>query len=143
MLKKTLSALSLLVVLGLVLAGCANISAAGKSKVSLGQEFTLPVGQSATVSGEDLAVKFEAVTTDSRCPRGVYCIWAGEARCELKVCYKGETSTVTLKEMGGTDGFTQTTFKDLKISFKLTPYPEAGHHPEPGEYKLVMSIVKA
>ncbi len=36
-----------------------------------GQEFQLKVGQTASISGEDLTLKFVRVSEDSRCPTGV------------------------------------------------------------------------
>src|SRR5262245_3921286 len=42
-----------------------------------GQEFELSINQEAVVEGESLAVAFEAVLEDSRCPEGVDCIWSG------------------------------------------------------------------
>ena len=58
----------------------APLAAAG-ANVSLGQPFELRVGRSATVAGEGLTVSFEAVSSDSRCPTGVQCVWAPEAGC--------------------------------------------------------------
>lgn len=38
-----------------------------------------------TASSDGLTITFEDVTADSRCPQGVECIWAGEARVRLVV----------------------------------------------------------
>lgn len=143
MFKKIFIALSLLGMAALIMAACANVTAAGGDKVSLGQEFTLPVGRSVTVSGENLVIDFEGVTGDSRCPLGAQCIWAGEATAELKVNHKGETSTVTLKEMGGTAGFTEAVFNGFRINFRVLPYPEVGNPLSAGDYELLMSISRA
>ena len=143
MLKKILVGVSALAALVLVMAGCAGVTAAGDDRVSLGQEFTLPVGQVISVSGESLAIKFLAVTADSRCPKGAQCIWAGEAKSDIQITYQGETSTLTLKESGGTTGFTQAAFKGYKISFRLQPYPEVGNQPAAGDYKLLMKVERA
>src|SRR5262245_25820104 len=51
-----------------------------KTKVTrLGQEFELKVNQEALIVGEGLAVSFDSVLEDSRCPEGVDCIWSGNA----------------------------------------------------------------
>ncbi len=63
---------ALLVVPGL--AGCTTPAVTA----SLGEPFTLGPGQSASIPGEDLTVRFAEVVSDSRCPAGVTCIWAGE-----------------------------------------------------------------
>jgi len=68
------------VVLGsLLLAACARMPLAAAQSVPLGQTFPLKVGQSITVEADGLEVVFERVVSDSRCPRGVQCIRAGEA----------------------------------------------------------------
>ncbi|AUC82896.1 hypothetical protein [Lacinutrix sp. Bg11-31] len=43
-----------------------------------------------TISIEDLEFKFVAIESDSRCPKGVQCIWAGEAVVLLDVFKNGE-----------------------------------------------------
>jgi hypothetical protein len=49
----------------------------------LGQEVALMPGQTTTVQGERLSIAFLRVAEDSRCPRGVQCVRAGEAKVEL------------------------------------------------------------
>ncbi len=117
-------------------------AAAETSKVSLGTEFTLPVGQSVTISGEDLTIKFEAVTADSRSPKGAETIWAGEAKIQMQITFQGSASSVVLTEKGSTEGYTQDTVNQYKINFQLQPYPEVGYQPAQGDYKLVMKITK-
>ena len=143
MFRKMLIALSLLGLVALIMAACANVTAAGGDEVSLGEEFTLPVGQSVTVSGENLVIKFEEVTADSRCPKGAHCIWAGEAKADIKVTFNGQTSVITLIESGGTSGFTGAAFGGYKISFQILPYPELGNPLSAGDYKLLMNVVRA
>lgn len=43
-----------------------------------------------TISIEDLEFKFVAIESDSRCPKGVQCIWAGEAVVLIDVLKNGE-----------------------------------------------------
>ncbi|HYJ80059.1 MAG TPA: hypothetical protein VEW03_10680 [Longimicrobiaceae bacterium] len=50
-----------------------------------GQEFALAPGQTAAIEGEPLSVAFLRVAEDSRCPRDVVCIRAGEAEVELEL----------------------------------------------------------
>lgn len=49
------------------------------TRVALDQPFELGVGDRATVAGEEVNVRFEAVAGDSRCPSDVQCVWAGNA----------------------------------------------------------------
>lgn len=110
--------------------------------VSLGQEFTLPVGQTADVTGENLLINFVSVTADSRSPRGAQTIWAGEAEIQLEIFYEGQAYDVTLTEKGLTDGYSQDSFNQYKISFQLQPYPEVGKQLAPREYKLALKVTK-
>lgn len=51
--------------------------------------FQLRVNQTATISSENLQIKFVNVTGDSRCPADVACIWAGEVTIEVNVRKNG------------------------------------------------------
>ncbi len=114
----------------------------GEIKASLGQEFTLAVGQTATISGEDLKLKFDSVTADSRCPKGVQCVWAGEAKVQLLITSNNSTSQVIYTLSAGSDAVSQDFFNQYKTIFKLDPYPEAGKQIAAGDYKLTMTVTK-
>jgi hypothetical protein len=62
-------------------------------------EFTL-TRQTATVAGEDLSIKFVEVVSDSRCPKGATCIWAGEASCLVELTSGGATVEKVLTQSG-------------------------------------------
>jgi len=53
--------------------------------VNLGERFKLPVTQSALVPKNQILLTFKSVLSDSRCPNGVTCIWAGEATVLVNV----------------------------------------------------------
>ena len=137
--KKVFSLLGMFTVsLFLLPAGLACSSQVGAFP---GQEFTLPVGETAVIKGEDLSLKFIEVTGDSRCPTGVVCVWAGEATCRLRVTYQGNQSELVLTQSGGSEG-TQDLLKKYTISFKLEPYPESGQEIGEKDYQLVMTVSK-
>lgn len=50
----------------------------------------LPMGN--TVQFENAAVKFIKVLEDSRCPKDVTCIWAGQVKLLVEVTEKGKNS---------------------------------------------------
>jgi hypothetical protein len=112
----------------------------GEVRASPGKEFTLPAGQTAVISGEDLSIKFEQVTADSRCAKGVVCVWAGEAKCQMQITYQGSIYPVIFTASGGTDGYSHEVFNQYKVSFRLDPYPEAGKSITPGDYRLIMTV---
>lgn len=43
----------------------------------------IPLGE--TVSVGDLNISFSEVVEDSRCPKGVQCVWAGRAKVKIEV----------------------------------------------------------
>jgi hypothetical protein len=112
-----------------------------KVTASLGQEFILPVDKTAIISAEDLTIKFVEVAGDSRCAKGVVCVWAGEAKCRMSITQKGSTSEVIFTQPGGNFGV-QDLFNQYKASFKLEPYPESGKQIASSDYKLVMTVTK-
>jgi hypothetical protein len=62
------------------LAACGNgTTTASTMTVPLGREFTLRVGETATVDGAALRVSVDKVAEDSRCPVDVQCVWEGDA----------------------------------------------------------------
>ena len=74
---KLLMCLTLLVAAG----GCAGSTAATAARVVSPADLQLRIGESAAVEAREgiLAIRFEAVIGDSRCPKGEACIWEGDA----------------------------------------------------------------
>ena len=133
-----------IMILGVILMGLVGCSGGTNTtaQASLGQEFTLPYGKSVNISGENLSIKFVAVVTDSRCPTGVQCVWAGEAKVKLEVTQNNSTLETVLTETGGTNGFSSGTINAYKVDFRVEPYPQANKTIAPEDYKLVMKITK-
>jgi hypothetical protein len=52
---------------------------AGRNEL-LGQPFFIRVGETVGIAGEDLVVTYSQLLSDNRCPPGVQCIIAGNAR---------------------------------------------------------------
>jgi len=129
--------LSLIVLLvPLVVSACDSDTIKG----SLGKEFTLPAGKTAAISGENLSIKFDKVTGDSRCPSDVICVWAGEAKCDIAFIYKGVNYPVTLTAGGSNpDNYA---FENYKVYFNLQPYPISTQQIAPGDYRLVITVTK-
>ena len=120
--------------ISLVVAGCSS------NAVSLGQEFSLQIGESATIRGEKLQVRFLEVTEDSRCPTGVVCIWEGRVSCLVEITYRESLHQVELTEPGLTSWPPENTFKEYKIAYHVEPYPQAGTEIAAEEYRLALRI---
>jgi len=56
---------------------------AGDNPVLTGEEFELSIGERARIDGTAISIEFEAVTEDSRCAKGVVCVWEGNARARF------------------------------------------------------------
>src|SRR4030042_1535090 len=76
-------------------------------QVRLNKEFSLSLGQRALIAGENLGIRFEEVTEDSRCPRGVTCIWAGRVTCMVEITQAGSSYRMALTESGLTDEYSR------------------------------------
>lgn len=59
----------------LTVLGCGGSSTEPK----LGDNIEVRYGASVTIPGDTASARFTDVTSDSRCPSGVQCVWAGEA----------------------------------------------------------------
>ena len=124
----------------LVLPGCTKPTG---TEAGLGKEFTLSIGQSATVTAENLSVKFIEVVSDSRCPTGATCIWAGEASCLIEITYNVFTFSKTLTEPGLTEEPSVTNFENYDIQFNIQPYPAIGKQISEKDYRLQLLITKS
>jgi hypothetical protein len=105
-----------------------------------GKPVRLKIGESTTVEETDLQIGFEDVTGDSRCPKNVQCVWAGEATVVLWVRRGSEEkTTVTLKVPPG--GGASTTYRDVTIRIVgLEPQTEAGKRIARTDYVVEVGV---
>lgn len=102
-------------------------------------EFVLAPGESASVSGTGLTVRFEGVMNDSRCPAGVLCITAGEAEIALTVRGAGRPAdTLALRTA---EGRNRAEVGEWTLSLTgLAPYPFSNRPIAPGEYRATLRV---
>jgi hypothetical protein len=117
-----------------------SCAAGSNIKAVLGEEFTLPAGKTANIDSEGLSLNFVEVISDSRCAKGVECVWAGEAKCRMLIKIMGSPAEIIITQAGGDTAADY--FVQYKINFKLEPYPEAGKTIAPSDYKLIMTVTK-
>ncbi len=120
--------------------GCTDQSA--NTRVNLNQEFTLAIGQSAEINGENLTVRFNDVVEDSRCPKNVTCIWAGRVSTIIDVTKDGKKEQTVLTEMGLTSDAAQQEYQTYLFKFRVDPYPEAGKQINKSDYRLALTVNK-
>ena len=119
------------------------ISGCGKDEYKMGEEFSLSIGETASIKGEQLQIRFLEISEDSRCPRNVTCIWEGRAVAVIEV-FQGDTSQqITLIEQGLSDLFAKEQFGEYEFHFRILPYPgEAEVQISPDEYLLMLTVNK-
>ena len=100
------------------------------------------VGLYQQVSFENYQVKFKKVITDSRCPKSVMCVRAGEAEVLVSI-YKNDDFIEDKKIRINASGYVMESnnlafdAKDFKIyGFSLTPYPKGVEDITDKDYKL-------
>ena len=78
------------------LTGCSKNQVA--VTINPGENFTIGVGQSARITGEDMIVKFVEVIGDSRCPQNVNCVWEGVASSHVTITHKDVSYQIVLNQ---------------------------------------------
>jgi hypothetical protein len=103
---------------------------------TVGQPVALPVGQVATYDSIDLDLAFRRVVTDSRCPRGATCVWAGEAVVTAEARLRGGAPrTLELRlsaESDTTDGEPVGGHRVRLLA--LEPHPSTASPPDSAAY---------
>lgn len=131
--------LTLLLVIVMALAACAAPPPrpselpmpASPAAPTLGQPFTLAIGQSATLSDAPVKITFDGVREDSRCPKQVNCVWMGRAVFDL-TAQVGESApiTLTLATIHSPEKTDHAAFDGYEIALQgVQPYPETPDNP--------------
>jgi hypothetical protein len=100
----------------------------------------LSVGDTRAVQGSKVSVTFVRVVNDSRCPKGVTCVWEGDAAIELRVTPDGgEAETVQLHANPRT--VKDVVLHGVRVTLeRLEPYPEEGRAINSRDYRAVLAI---
>ena len=92
-----------------------------------GVAFALPVGQPAALRGSATRLTFNQVREDSRCPANAMCVWAGDAKIEVRISRNGGPLETNVMSISRPNNELRT--GNLHIRFVgLAPYP--GTDPE-------------
>jgi hypothetical protein len=138
--------LAALLTLLISLAACGSagsrVETPSEPHVALGEEFALKAGQAASVADGALVVRFESVSNDSRCPRGVTCIWEGDAAVAVSA-HRGNAST-NRHELHTSGLYArQATEGPFRIELvKLDPLPVDGASVDPKEYVATFKVLR-
>jgi hypothetical protein len=138
----------LVLLTGLTLLACAgnqpspNAPAGGGNPPdpeTAGLRVELAPGESYAAQGGNVAITFGAVREDSRCPRNVRCIWAGNAAIRLDLTGQGgDADTIILNSAIEPK---QTVYHGVTIGLEeVQPYPVAPGVMDPRRYRVVLRI---
>jgi len=104
------------------------------------ESFTLNYGKQKTASKSKLKVMFVSVVEDSRCPVGVNCIWAGNAKVKVKIIGKRSTKEFEFNTNSGPKG---DVFEGWSIVIdSLTPEPHTDKPISQASYKAKFTITR-
>jgi hypothetical protein len=114
----------------------------GKTEmVQLGQEFDLKINQETTIKSEGLAIAFESVLEDDRCPEDVNCIWAGNAKIKVRLSKEKQEPGVVDLNTGVKPK--SSSYLDYEIKLvALKPNRRSDKDIQPNEYKATLSVTK-
>ena len=102
------------------------------------QQLTLAPGQSASIEGTSLSLKFIGVTGDNRCPADVVCILGGSATVKVQVAAaSGGPRELTFE----TGDLKPIVFDSWTLELvQLQPYPFSAQPIQPGDYRATLRI---
>lgn len=125
---------------------CFSLVASQAQNTQDSLSYTKLLKLSQTADFEKIRVKFNNVIEDSRCPKNVTCIRAGEAIIEILV-YKNEKLIRVEKLIIDASGFVADannliySFGDIKIyGFGLYPYPHTEYTIKNEDYRLEVGL---
>lgn len=106
------------------------------------QPFDIRVGQQVRV-GDTLTVTFDRVDKDSRCPKGVACVWAGAVTSVITIQQDGHNQTsVSLSYPGIPDSPDHADYMGMRIQFlSVAPAATAQGSAIPPENYVIKLLV--
>jgi hypothetical protein len=125
------------ILVAIVAAACASCPTR-PSGVPLGQPFEMRAGASATIDG-GLAITFDGVRSDSRCPMDAMCVWAGDA--VVAVSLSQPLGSRVERELHTDPGGSETSYAAYAIKLvALTPFPRSDRPIGPNDYVATLTV---
>ena len=108
--------------------------------VSLDARFTMAPGETVTVQGRGVTLRFDGVTGDSRCPGDAVCITGGDAI--VKVSASGDGAPASLDLHTGDSSRASASYGSVTVSLvELQPYPFSSRPPiVPSDYRATLLV---
>jgi hypothetical protein len=101
------------------------------------QAVTLAPGQSASITGTTVRLKFEGVTGDNRCPADAMCVLGGSATVQVEASSSSGKRTLTFE----TGKLEPVEYGGLTVELtQLMPYPFSATPIEPEDYRATLRV---
>lgn len=127
------------IVIGLALMGCDPARTQESRAVAIGTTITLAPGEVVAVKALGTKVRFVAVSADSRCPRDVTCVWAGEVKIQLEIQQAAQPASQAEVREGDSTGA-----GDCRVTLVgVEPQPASTVKIAPQDYRATLKIDKA
>jgi len=107
--------------------------------VSLNENFELPVGSSAAITGASFVLRFNRVTGDSRCPADVVCIQGGDAIVHITAIDDDARADLEL-HTGNMQPVKHGSYTITLV--QLQPYPFSSRTIQPDEYRATLKVTR-
>lgn len=107
-------------------------------------DIELAAGASATVGSTGVTLIFERVESDSRCPAGARCVWAGDAVVRLGIEARGKSKSRTIVRLH-TNPREPREVRQAGLRIRLValePRPTLDREIDPDEYRVRLSVAK-
>jgi len=132
------------IIVSLAWTACSVAGPNQSASADSGKTFSLKTGESAQLRDEssrvELRVGFDSVTTDSRCPEGVQCVWAGTAAVRVWLQQgSGPREIRELQLWSATVPAASTPGHDLRL-VRLDPYPGVGRAIAKSDYIATLTL---
>jgi hypothetical protein len=119
--------------------------AAAAQTAQVGREFKLKAGRVVTLDGGALRLRFVRVSSDSRCPVDVECVWAGNAELLFEVGgsrWKGKKA-VRLNTNASPERPAEGNYGRYTLKLTgLAPQPRSTRKIAPGQYTATLLVTK-
>jgi hypothetical protein len=105
----------------------------------LDKEFTLAPGDTMSIEGASLSVRFNQITGDNRCPADAVCVLGGSADVSVTAVSEPSTRNYLLRtgDMNPVrhDGYTI-------ALVQVQPYPFSARTIQPNDYRVTLKVTK-
>lgn len=110
---------------------------------ALDKEIPVEVDERVLFDEEGFAIHFREVVNDSRCPKGLTCVWAGNAKIRIEVESLLRSAPTRTFELNTYLEPQQASYAGYTIHLiSLAPYPHVDKDIEPGAYEVTLKITR-